>query len=230
MSEDQGPFAPKETWDVDLAEALVGNDWEENWKRPRGILTDADRRYLWGLTEYASRQTESNRRGDIRGRVLNALLDLSYLSMLEDRDRDMILDELQEEHRGEIYSSIGTLIEFLYLGHDRDLQEIEEFVAHGIHSAEGGRGSPYEGGLKEVNVEIELDWDWDAQEILERYRSGEGYQLTPAEIGILVREGHLDEEDLWQLSRGEGGVPPLDFDEYQNPAIFPDARWHSEDE
>lgn len=225
MTDDKGPFEPSKA----IAE-MMEERWEEEWERPRGMLTDTDRRYLWDIVEYAHRQSVSERRSEIRERVVNGILDLFYLTTLEDRDQEMIIDELLEEGSGEVYDAVSTLIEFLYLGFDKDLQEIEQIVSHGIHGAEGGGSSPYEGGVKEVSVEIDIDWDWDAQAILERYESGEGYRLTPAEIGVLVREGLLDEEDIWELSRGEGGVPPLDYDEYRDPVMFPNRKWYSEDD
>lgn len=227
MTDDKGPFAPSGTWGI---ESLIDDDWEEKWERPRGTLLDTDRQYLWGLVEYSHRQTESERRSGIRERVVNGILDLFYLRMLEERDQDMIMEELMEAGPAEAHSAVSTLIEFLYLGFDQDLQEIEEIVSHGIHRAEGDVGTEgrYRGGVKEVNVDIEIDWDWDVEDILDRYEAGKGHSLTPAEIGILVREGLLDEEDLWELSSGVGGVPPSDFERW--PGLFPDRKWFSEDE
>lgn len=182
--------------------ALVADQWDEKYDRPRGLLTDTDRRFLWGIKEYEHEQTASHRRRQIRERVEHGILDLFYTTMLEEADRNQVFEALEEAESGSLESAVGSFIEFLYLGLDKDREAIENMVSHGIHNAESepGRYGPYEGGIKEVNVDIEVDFAYDADEIYERYQSESAYQLTPAEIGVLVREGMLDEEDLALLS------------------------------
>lgn len=66
--------------------------------RPRGILTDADRRYLLGETDYASEQSERDTRYRIRERVFNSLRDLDLvLRELEGRDLEQVLERLDED-------------------------------------------------------------------------------------------------------------------------------------
>lgn len=186
--------------------SLIDDEWEERHERPRGILTDTDRRFLWGIKQYEHQQTASNRRNSMRERVRHGILDLFFMTMLEDGDRNRVFEALEDTDPGSLESAVSSFIRFLYLGLDRDKTAIEGMVEHGIHNAETPKGSGvYQGGVKEVNVNIEIDYDYDAEEIYERYQSGGDYRLTPAEIGVLVREEMLDEDDLELL----GSSPTL---------------------
>lgn len=63
--------------------------------RPRGGLTPADRRYLTGMTEYASDQSERDARYRIRKRFRNAVLDIRLAgATLERRDFDHATESL----------------------------------------------------------------------------------------------------------------------------------------
>lgn len=186
----------------------VADEWEERYERPRGMLTDTDRKFLWGNVEYKHQNTGINRRKDIRGRVENGVLDLFYLTMLEDRDRERIFEELEANtDPGELRSAIAGLVHFLYLGLDGDLEWFEETLVHGIGNAEytlGKEGTRY--GQAEVNADITVSHGYNVDEIESRYQAGRGNTLTPAEIGVLVRAGRLDPGDFEKL-RTDGPDP-----------------------
>lgn len=66
--------------------------------RPRGILTDTDRRYLLGETDYANEQSKRDARYRIRERVFNGLRDLDLvLRELEGRDLEQVLKRIDED-------------------------------------------------------------------------------------------------------------------------------------
>lgn len=203
MSEDDDQSAPEE-----IDRAIVEENWEREYKRSRGIFTDTDRRFLWGLKEYKNKETSINRRKEIRSRAVNGIQDLSYLTMLEDRDRDRVFEALNsqsesiETHSQSVNSVVSSFIEFIYLGIEEDKDRLEKALAQGIRNAEFTPSCSdlmHQGALMEVSVDIDIDRGYDAEAIQERYERGEGHQLTPAEIGVLVREGFLEPDDLEEL-------------------------------
>jgi len=63
--------------------------------RPRGVLTERDRKYLCGVSDVEPKSHHERRvREEIRGRVLHANLDYAILAYnLSERDRDLIRDK-----------------------------------------------------------------------------------------------------------------------------------------
>lgn len=220
----------------------VEDEWEDRFERDRGMLTDTDRQFLWGVKTYDSKVTRSERRRAIRERVEHTLLDLFYLTMLDDDQRERVFEAIEGgQEPGELRSAVASLVEFLYLGLDGDVEWFEETLSHGIHNAErelqDNEKTFYAGASVDagVDVDIEVTRGYDVGEIEARLRSGRGNTLTPAEVGVLVREGRVDEEDIWDLSHGGAGTPPTEAaspnDEGMpiNP-MMPDRKWFAEDE
>lgn len=209
--------------------------WEEEMVRPRGIFTDIDRQFLRGVKSYDNRASRSMRWTEIRSRVKNSILDLSYLTRVDDKNQSQIIDMLTEERSpGAIDSAFATFIEYLYLNYNSDPEWIEERVSQGITNAEyqmqdeddryhnsGAGSSPT------VDVEIEVTRGYDVNKLENRLRSEHAHTLTPTEIGVLVREGRIDEEDIYELSSGKGGIPGSN--DTREPSIFPDKKWVAED-
>lgn len=203
----------------DALQATIAEDWEERYKRPRGILTDTDRQFLWGVKEYPHQTTEANRRQDIRQRVENGILDLGYLDKIDPGDRGRIIGDLREDTGvGEFHSAVATLIEFLYLGLGGDsnaVDTIEDMVQSGVlHGAEtGGKEFLRSEEVGDVTVTIEIERVPDADELYRKYKESDADSLSSTEIGILVRAGKLTPEDLEDLDwtspkEGEGlGIP-----------------------
>lgn len=181
----------------DAVSDLMAGDWEEKYERPRGMLTDTDRKFLRGVVEYSHENTAINRRKDIRGRVENGILDLFYLTMLEDRDREKVFDALSSTEPGELRSAVASLIQFIYLGLNGDDEWLEETLVHGIENAEYDRGSDDElYGQTKVEADITVSKGYNVEEIEERFRSGREHTLTPAEVGVLVRSGRVAPDEL----------------------------------
>lgn len=178
-------------------------EWGEKYERPRGMLAKVDRQFLWGLKEYAHDSTVSDRRGDIRERVGNGLLDLFYLTKLTERSRNRIFNNLEERGGSrKLRESVAALVQFLYLGVDGDLEWVEETIALGISNAEKKHRDDdttyYSGASADagVNVDIEVTRGYDVDEIEDRFRSGGANSLTPAEVGVLVRQGRVQPDEL----------------------------------
>lgn len=209
MGEENGP----EDYDLftGVEEAKHRISLETNLKpidRPRGILSPTDRDYLCGLKDYSHNQTELNRQQSIRERTIEGIRDFDILwLLLEESEREKVMDALGTE---EVDASFASIISFFYLGLDRDLDRIENIIEQGIYRAENynisGRWS---GGASEVSVNIDIDHHPDADKLYMRLKRGEEDQLTPAEIGTLVRAGKLDAEDLEALEKSTSRFPKV---------------------
>jgi hypothetical protein len=172
-------------------------------ERPRGILSQADREFLRGEKEFGWEQSASNARGRIRERVAAAFRDFQLLETLEDRDREMVFDELSP---GEVAACTADLVEFVYRGVEFDADAVEQMVARGIYNgAIDPPQSEHSGRVSDVAVSIEIDREPNVEEVYERYEREGWAQLTNAELGLLLRRGKLDQDDL-DL---EGDLPPV---------------------
>lgn len=188
----------------------IEDGWGEKYDRPKGMLYDKDRQFLWGLKEYAHASSASDRRGGIRERVGNGILDLFYLTKLSERSRKRIFNNLEERGGArKLRESVAAFVQFLYLGLDGDRKWFEETIAHGISKAEhklrDDDTTYYSGGSADVgvNVDIEVTPPYDVDEIEERFRSGGANSLTPTEVGVLVKAGRLDPDGLQELEMGD---------------------------
>ena len=167
--------------------------------RPRGILSTVDREYLAGLKEYEHPQSESNRKQEIRDRVINAIQDFPILvQMLGAEERKKIFnDEISE---WELQASLESIISFLYLGLDEDSEEVEKIIENGIYTgANLSKMGRWSGEVVDVDANIDIDRRPDRSEIFQKFQQGKTGELTPAEIGILVRSGQIDGDDLDEL-------------------------------
>lgn len=178
---------------------IAKDELVDEFERPRGIFTEVDRRYLSGFKEYEYKQSETNRRRGIRERLLNAFHDFRLLSWVSDRERSKVFDEIDA---GRLHDDLVFLLSFVYRGIGRDREAIEQVVQSAIFrvEAENDPRKGYHGGIADVSVDIDVEYGYDAEEIYERLQGGQTEQLTPAEIGVLVRAGMLDEDTLAQLT------------------------------
>lgn len=172
--------------------------------RPRGILSPTDREYLCGLKEYAQPQTDANRRQDIRERIKNGLKDFLYLwAFLESDEREKVFEELGEEGTDEVIESMVT---FAFLGIDQDTTRMEERIEHGVLGAANvNKMFRSAGRATDADVSIDIEYNPDIEKIQRRFQ--EGKQLSDAEIGLLVRHGKVDGEDVKKLEDPDTGFP-----------------------
>lgn len=136
--------------------------------RPRGCLTERDRKYILGLSEVEEQsQYEREIRRDIRNRMWEGLLDLAFIPFLDDRDKkqifdaeDMTLEETEAQSKA-FLALIGAVYRFAG-GEDKSerarREMIEAYLADVIANYEAEQGSAKNGRLvlerPEVSVEI----------------------------------------------------------------------------
>lgn len=174
--------------------------------RPRGILSNTDREYLCGLREYSHDQSELNRRQAIRERTINALRDFHLLwLLLDDAEWDKIVEAFDPD---ELNHTFSAMLAFMYLGIGQDTGRMEEIIQRGIFlGANYDTTGRWSGKANEVDVSIDIEYSPNVDALYEQLREGESSELTPGEIGALVRAGKLDEEDLEELEESEVTFP-----------------------
>lgn len=164
--------------------------------RPRGILSPTDREYLCGLKEYAQPQTDANRRQDIRERVVNGFEDFALLSLFLDEDqRSKVFEAFGDDGTEE---AIASMVAFAYLGLEQDRPRFEQCLEHGILQAVN-RDKIFRsaGRATDADVSISVEYEPDPDKLSRRFEDGK--ELTDAEIGVLVRSGRLDSDDIAML-------------------------------
>lgn len=167
--------------------------------RPRGILTNSDREYLAGQKDYEHPQSEANRKQKIRQRTVNAFQDfLLLISLMSEEERFKVFNEEIPPNR--LTRSLEAMISFLYLGIEKDSSELEKIVETGVYMGENYlKIGKWSGAAYDVDVSISIERHPNLPELVEKLRDGNPDQLSPAEIGVLVRSGKLDSRDLEEL-------------------------------
>jgi hypothetical protein len=231
MSEDESDI--EDTEDIDV-EDLIENPTEEEreptvfeelpnlslsrrlemWKdsdiegkqRPRGILSKTDREYLFGLKDYKTKQSETNRRQDIRDRIKNSLQDFKIIwALLGEHDRDQIFSSLDDET---VNDSLEAIVSFIYLGLDGDLSRMEGAIKRGILAGENARS---EGETKQVDVSINIDSYPDVETAKEKLQNHPLVELTVEEIGVLAKANELDPSHIEKMNDSYIHPPPEYF-------------------
>ena len=174
--------------------------------RPRGILSPTDREYLCGLKEYAQPQTDANRRQDIRERVVNGLEDLALLFLFLDEDeRAKVFEELGDDGTEEVIASMAA---FAYLGLEQDRPGFEQCLERGtLQAANRNKLFRSAGRATDANVSISVEYNPDPDKLYRRFQDGK--ELTDAEIGVLVRSGRFDSDDLAMLDDSSQSYPGI---------------------
>ncbi len=191
----------------------------EGRPRSRGILSKTDREYLLGLKDYKNKQSEANRRQDIRNRTKNALQDFKIIwTLLEEHDREQIFTSLDDET---VDDSIEAIISFIYLGLDRDIPRIEEAIKRGILA---GENVSSDGEAKQVDVSINIDYYPDVEDAKEKIQNHPLVELTVEEIGVLVKANELDPSHIEKMSDPYIHSPPAYFDSSHDEPRAEDAQ------
>ena len=180
--------------------------WLES-DRPRGVLSKTDREFLLGQKDYAHNQSRANRKQTIRQRVEHSLYDFTLLWLvLPPRERERVISEMPDT---DVDASMEALITFVYLSLDQDVAKLESRIEKGVLAgASYDPESKEDGQVTNVDVSIDIDHHPRVNELKTKlHEQADG--LTPEEIGILVRVGGLDPEDLEVLE--ENRIRSLDF-------------------
>jgi microsomal dipeptidase-like Zn-dependent dipeptidase len=167
--------------------------------RPRGILSNTDREYLCGQRSYAHQQSEANRKQEIRERIANGLQDfiLLWLLLPEDELKQTITDiELFT-----LGGSLSAMMAFAYQSLDGDLGELENYVERGIYfGSNWNKEDGWANSVADVKASIHLERNPNIDQLYARFKQGSASQLTPTEIGLLVRSGKLSEDELQSIA------------------------------
>lgn len=188
--------------------------------RGRGVLTDADRRFLRNPDTY-TQEAAYNRREKIRERVWNALLDGWVLleETTPNQRRDLLSgwarfaeeppaweleDRRRRQQRGDTAAAPEKVLEemrgarglvgwlsFLYAAmEESDSYHFQALLRGAISRAEEARGRR----LVEFEFDVETAPNRSLEDKLLRFQSGE--PLGAEELRELWAEGEIDEEDV----------------------------------
>lgn len=183
---------------------------EATVERPRGVLTEADRRYLTGVSDLEPQSHGERRaRERIRERIINAFLDFRIIDRhLEDRDRKRIFSAFDsnqifvddadaplygigaDEHLG----TLTDLLAFIYRGVEESGEDtspgpFELILEHAITRAKNPRDTavytPYDVELTIEKAPPPERVNIDA--LVERIERGNVDMLTEAEKEAFIR-------------------------------------------
>lgn len=120
-------------------------------------------------------------------------------------EREKVFEELGEGGTDEV---IKSMIAFAYLGIEQDTTRLEECIEHGILSASNAdKLFRSAGRATDVDVSIDIEYTPDVEKLYRRFDK-EG-QLSDAEIGVLVRSGKLDTDDIKDLRGSRARFPSV---------------------
>lgn len=160
----------------------------EDFDQGRGIFTSSDRKFLFDEKEYDYKESEINKRRDIRKRVKNSIFDLQLLPIFSKSEREKLFSELDSE---QLEESISSFLTFVYDSVGGNIESIEPIIEESIYRAEQNSVATQSRRIKNVDVNIDITYEEDIDEIYKRFMSEQKDDLTPAEIGVLVQEGRL---------------------------------------
>lgn len=166
--------------------------------RPRGILSPTDREYLCGMKDYTHSQTELNRRQAIRERTIEAIRDFDLLwLLLGETEWEKIMGAFETE---ELNGTFSSMLAFMYLGVDQDTGRMKQILERGLYlGANYDMSGRWSGRANSVDVNIDIEYEPNVTQLYEKVQKGEGDQLTPGEIGALVKAGKLGPGDIEEL-------------------------------
>lgn len=191
--------------------------------RPRGILSKVDRAYLFGEREFEYRQSELNRQQDIRERVVDSLQDFILLdTLLSEKQTNKIFNE--EIDNEILNTSIESFVSFVYSGLNKDTARLENIIESGVFAAsKTNTDSRLQGEVTNVDVSIDIYRTPDIDELYKKFQQGDIDSLTDSDIGMLVRSGKLNSEEIEELEtvfETQSSLDPMwkvrKFDDYHN--------------
>lgn len=201
------------------------------YDRPRGILTNDDRKLLRGKVEYKHKQQYSDRRRTIRQRIANGLIDFSTIrNLLQEKDRKRIFHDLANEADIEeslLIESIRDMLYWTYFGFKEQNHDFEGVLTQAIEEAEKDFARNYFGESIDVAVrfDVHLRRTFDIDELIDRIENGGPvqanrlYDLLQLPRGVPINTSELVELRVWFNSsypEGEKAVLETLFSEYLN--------------
>jgi hypothetical protein len=187
---------------------FLKENWEEHFSRPDSLLTDKQRRFILGLTEYSgenARQQRYQMRERIRRRYENGLMDLSLLALLDQNSKEAISDRVGREG---FVSAAADLLEFIYIT-TGDREILSDAVSRAIFESETENRTLGVSNAKpqDVSVEISVEYEPDYESIYTKYETEGMDSLTPREVGFLIKDSRLDPSDIQDYYDERDSVP-----------------------
>lgn len=186
------------------------DDEREFWygERPRGMLTDNDRKYLLGQKDFSGYETpkkvEQQQQYRIRKRLRNAIIDFALVAEkmsdaeVEQAFSPLLVDDLDAEGKWmfEGYSSLLYLY-WLVLPTSADEESFtdeNERLRRLKYTTESGMQRAlnfHTDGTAEVSISVDKV---PAERLYEAFE--ERIPLTDRQLNMLLEEGHITEEEL----------------------------------
>ena len=183
--------------------------------RERGMLAEVDRDYLRKGKEYAdSRQTRYKRRGDIRERVYQTMLDFSLLlDFLDEDEKEKLWTEALERDSRAFLDGLAATIGFIFWG-TMTKEDAEAWVDHDVNPRSGPfmqtlKEGLYQGGLKHEVVITDVDLDVEGDRLTEyslekvRERAEAGEDLSPQLVRLLLETETVSGDRVQEALREE---------------------------
>lgn len=166
--------------------------------RDRGILSEADRNFLRGESDFSSEQAKRNARARIRDRIHEAIFDLELLvEQLSERDRRLVFEKRFGNKDGiEAFDALVAAVAFLYQGIEDTELQFEDVLTEGVNVAEAQNE-------RAATVDLELTFrDLSSEQLLSKLKRGESLTLT--ELAYLQQSNDVrDDEIARYLTEGE---------------------------
>jgi len=123
---------------------------------------------------------------------------------LEPDEREKVFEELGEDGTDE---AIASMVAFAYLGVDQDTTRLEECIGRGVlGAANADKLFRSSGRATDADVSIDIEYNPDVEKLYRRFEKGR--QLSDADVGVFVRSGKLDVEEIERL-QDSGDFPRI---------------------
>lgn len=153
-------------------------------KQPNGILTKADREFLRTEGEYYTgehaRQSRYQRRRDIRRRIVESILDFSFIaSHLEEEERRKIFENPSKHGSGDEFdfeAGVGSLLAWLHRGYREQGRDLLDVTKYYLEEAEREYRVARTGNDGKAEFSYQMDWTSiqdNAEELARKLEEGE---------------------------------------------------------
>ncbi|MHC3439560.1 hypothetical protein ACYJ1Y_16080 [Natrialbaceae archaeon A-gly3] len=149
-------------------------------ERRRGMLTESDRKFLWGYDRPDEDYAINQKRFRIRRRIRHSLLDFAFLSSLREEDVRLIFEDYHSDDPPlDLEWGVWGAIQWLYiaLGEEEFLHLLETAIEMDIIERRGGEVTvDVDLTIKDDRTGDELDWPVESKEA-----DCEGYEIPDLE-------------------------------------------------
>ena len=159
--------------------------------RDRGVLSPADRAYLFGEREMSHDQSKRNAEARIRERVRHAVLDFDVLlHTLSAKDRRQVFDDVATDDA--FLDGLRAMVAFAYVGTKEQGFDFEEVLVPAVRSSEEAYAAKQHDATASVDVTFEVETTVEATLEGIAGRLEAGAPVTPRELFSLIMQGDHD--------------------------------------